>query len=309
MLRRLGLAFCILVLAMSGQSSAQSPLLVRVVTTCGTVPTTYAAGQNQPAVMDVNGQFCTNATSGGATAVTIADGADVTQGAKADAVCATATGTCSLIALQKYNNSTNPILGAGSAIIGKVGIDQTTPGTTNAVASTPVASEIHVGEVGGNIIVITNAMTTSNNAIAAGESVGGIQTLTGAARVSGAVGAAGTGGLIQSVVVSFKDVVVATSLDVWFFNAALAGATCADNTNFTLANGDRPKVIYIAHLTDINGTTTVGTAPTFAQAGNLAAPFSLSSATSILACVVNRGATFTPADTTGATIQVTVLRN
>lgn len=41
--------------------------------------------------------------SGGA--VTIADGADVTLGAKADSVCGTATGTCSDTALLKYLNS------------------------------------------------------------------------------------------------------------------------------------------------------------------------------------------------------------
>lgn len=41
---------------------------------------------------------------------------------------------------------------AGSAIIGKVGIDQTTPGTTDHVTNTAVATEVHLGQVGGNTI-------------------------------------------------------------------------------------------------------------------------------------------------------------
>lgn len=182
------------------------------------------------------------------------------------------------------------------------------PNVAAALNGATPAGENHTGEVGSNIIPITNAMTTSNNAITAGKSVGGIQTLANAVRVSGSLGAGGTSGIVQDVIVSFKDVTAATSLDVWFFNAALAGATCADNTNFTLADADRAKVIGIAHLTDENGTTTATTAPTFMQAHNLSFAFGLSSATSLLACVVNRGATFTPADTSGASIFVTVMR-
>lgn len=255
-------------------------------------------------------------------AVTIADGADVTQGAKADAACSTGTGTCTVVALLKWFNSAIAALNvAGSAAPTNGTVVQCLTQTTYTVPANgnvgPVpcpgsggvgVTDNHIGEVGGNIIVITNAMTTSNNAISAGESIGGIQTLAGAARVSGTLGNPGTGGLIQSIRLSFKDATAETSMDVWFFNAALAGATCADNTNFTLADGDRPKVIGIAHLTDENGTTTATTAPTFLQANNLAMPFSLSSATSILACVVNRGASITPADTSGATLQVTILR-
>lgn len=79
--------------------------------------------------------------SGGGGAVTIADGADVTQGAIADAVVAAgATGTISAklrrltTDLSTVATNTGAATPAGSAIIGKVGIDQTTPGTTNLVA-------------------------------------------------------------------------------------------------------------------------------------------------------------------------------
>lgn len=43
--------------------------------------------------------------AGGGGAVTVADGADVTQGAKADSVCGTSTGTCTIAALIKYLNT------------------------------------------------------------------------------------------------------------------------------------------------------------------------------------------------------------
>lgn len=79
---------------------------------------------------------------GGGGAATIANGADVALGSTTDTACATPTGTCTLIALTKYLNSIGipitslPALAAGTAVIGKVGIDQTTPGTTNAVQPT-----------------------------------------------------------------------------------------------------------------------------------------------------------------------------
>lgn len=98
-------------------------------------------------------------------AVTIADGADVAEGAIADAIVAAgAAGTVSAklrrttqgiddlktnISLAAsanvighvINDASSAVIGhvindAGSAIIGKVGIDQTTPGTTNLVALT-----------------------------------------------------------------------------------------------------------------------------------------------------------------------------
>lgn len=64
------------------------------------------------------------------------DGWDSTQGAKGDSVCGSATGTCSIAALIKFLNSQviAPIP-AGTNLIGKVGIDQTTNGTTNGVVS------------------------------------------------------------------------------------------------------------------------------------------------------------------------------
>lgn len=66
------------------------------------------------------------------------DGDLIALGAKADAACATSGGTCSLIALQKYlNQQSTTSIPAGSNIIGNVRIDQTAPGTSNAVQAIP----------------------------------------------------------------------------------------------------------------------------------------------------------------------------
>ncbi len=88
--------------------AAQAQNNVRVqaqaVATCG--GQTLTAGVFYPVTQDLTGTLCTGSGGGGGgTAVTIADGADVTQGAKADATCGTATGTCSEIALLKYLNA------------------------------------------------------------------------------------------------------------------------------------------------------------------------------------------------------------
>lgn len=91
--------------------------------------------------------------SGGGGAVTIADGAAVTLGAKAD-VKSTATDGTAITMMQVFKQISASVqappsqavtnagtfavqpaaLVAGAAIIGQVGIDQTTPGTTNLVA-------------------------------------------------------------------------------------------------------------------------------------------------------------------------------
>ena len=76
-------------------------------------------------------------------------------------------------------------LTAGSSIVGKVGIDQTTPGTTNAVALT--ASEAHVGAVGGNTKTIPQTPTITAGAYSAKDAVGGLLTFANMARVSGGV--------------------------------------------------------------------------------------------------------------------------
>jgi hypothetical protein len=87
-----------------------------------------------------SGAYSSGSIASGAYASgSIASGAMVDLGAQADAACGTATGTCSAIALLKFLNTTaGSAIPAGTNLIGKVGIDQTTPGTTNGVALTQI---------------------------------------------------------------------------------------------------------------------------------------------------------------------------
>ena len=70
-------------------------------------------------------------------AVTSIDGGITTIGTEADAAYAGSGSATLVAALKGIYNAANSALVAGSAIIGKVGIDQTTPGTTNAVQAIP----------------------------------------------------------------------------------------------------------------------------------------------------------------------------
>jgi uncharacterized integral membrane protein len=73
-------------------------------------------------------------------------------------------------ATQPVSIATAPVLVAGSAIIGKVGIDQTTPGTTNAVvhpnktqaAATITAADAVVGAPAGAGLLVTGASTAGS---------------------------------------------------------------------------------------------------------------------------------------------------
>jgi hypothetical protein len=166
------------------------------------------------------------------------------------------------------------------------------------------AGENHVGEVGGNLLPITNDMTTTNATITTGQSIGGLQTLANAVRVSGSLGASGTSGLIQSVLVSFKDAVATSQIDVFYFNANPTGSTCTNASAFILADADRDKVIGVAHVTDF----TAGNTAVVAQAMNQAMPFGLASTTSAFACAVARGS-FAITGTANASLVTRVLRN
>ena len=93
----------------------------------------------------VSGAFASGSLAAGAGT----DGWNVTEGTKADT--AWSSGSGSLIAIAKtIAGNTGASVPAGSSIIGKVGIDQTTPGTTNGVqvnAALPAGTNL-MGKVG-----------------------------------------------------------------------------------------------------------------------------------------------------------------
>lgn len=108
------------------------------------------------------------------------DGSNIAQGARADTVCSTATGTCSIVALIKYlNNAVNSAIPAGSNIIGSVSINQTTPGSTNAVVVTAATT----GASTPNRI-ITTASTNCASIKASPGTLYGVTAITTSATVN-----------------------------------------------------------------------------------------------------------------------------
>jgi hypothetical protein len=107
-----------------------------------TSPGAMTTTNMSPLQLDSTGNLRVNVVAGGAgggavTAVAgaYATGSIVDLGTQADAACPTDNGVCSLIALTKRGNqNVAGSVAAGTNVIGKVGIDQTTPGTTNGVA-------------------------------------------------------------------------------------------------------------------------------------------------------------------------------
>lgn len=148
-------------------------------------PATLQSGQAGWVQCDNAGQVKTTGSGGGGGAVTVADGADVTQGAVADAAYASGSGTVVAILKGIYASVTGAIP-AGTAIIGKVGIDQTTDGTTNAVhlvAGTAIAGKVGIDQ--------TTPGTTNLVALAANQSTN-VAQINGVTPLMGN-GATGTG--------------------------------------------------------------------------------------------------------------------
>lgn len=168
----------------------------------------------------------------GAPASAFTDGWDATQGTKADS--AWVSGSGSVIALLK--NIANGIAGsipAGSALIGKVGIDQTTPGTTNAVSATNFPSSVSTGTgaQGASSPRVTVATDQATNA--------------GAALVKGGVGTVNGGSFYQAVAASQTATVLQSSTGaagdylshcvIYPTSTSPGSVTVFDNTN-TAAN-------------------------------------------------------------------------
>jgi len=148
-------------------------------------------------------------------------------------------------------------IAAGSAIIGKVGIDQTTSGTTNAVY--PLATENHIGQVLGHAFKQASALTTTNGAYSASDVVGAKFTLTNIARVStGLV-------LLQSIAVQCKSTQTG-ALTLLIFDADPTGTTLTDNTALSVAAADIFKVKVAVPITQYRnlGTGVVYTADNLA---------------------------------------------
>lgn len=143
------------------------------------VPVSDSVGQGagQPVIVLNGGVAVSNsnplpvaASGGGGGAVTIADGADVAEGAKADAAY-TGSGSASVVSILKglYAGVTGSVP-TGTNVIGKTGIDQTTPGTTNAVQ--------HIPGTSGGLTVYFVQPTASDNHVNIKNGAGQVYKIT-----------------------------------------------------------------------------------------------------------------------------------
>lgn len=206
----LSLALWALIL-LSATAFAQSSVL----------PYYYNSGGTKQAVGTSFPLPVTVISGGGGGAVTIADGADVTQGAIADSAYAGVGSATNNSILKGIYTSVNSAIPAGSAIIGNVRIDQTTPGTTNGVVAT------------GNVAA---GATDSGNPIKVGGKYNSTKpTLTDGLRGDVQLGTRGS----QLVTLTVTD-----------STAAFTAGSATANTNGTSILGSVP----VAQLDDVSPT-------------------------------------------------------
>ena len=146
-------------------------------------------------------------------------------------------------------------------------------------------------------------ITTSNNTVTTGKSIGGLITITNAARTSGTAGNPGTGGTFQSIVLNFKDAIGSIPMDIYLWNVNPTNSTCTDNTTFVESFTDVGQ-LGIIHMTDF----TAGNTAALGQANNLAIPYAISSGTSLFMCIITRGSAAITG-TTNANVTVGLMRN
>lgn len=176
-------------------ATAQSNLGGKVVATCGTPGAFPTAGRPSGFTVDPTGKLCTDASGGGGGDATAANQTlqitqetltNTTLGLQADPAYTSGSGSTIAI-LKGIYVSVNGSIPAGTAIIGKVGIDQTTPGTTNLVALSAETTKV-IGTVnqGTSPWVVSGAVTIAANSAVNVAQINGVTPLMGN-------GATGTG--------------------------------------------------------------------------------------------------------------------
>lgn len=165
-------------------------------------------------------------------ALTVADGADVTQGALADAaVAAGAAGSISA----KLRRATTQLAAIAAQLPAALG-------QSTAAQSLPVvlASDQSAVPVKGNTFDIRVVPTVTAGAYSANDVVGGVLTFANAARNSG------DGGVIESIVISDRGNVGA-ALTIVFFSATPSSAI-ADNGAFTWGTSDADLALFVGSV-------------------------------------------------------------
>ncbi len=208
--------------------------------------------------------------------------------------------------LTKLTDGITATIAAGSAIIGNIGIDQTTPGTTNGVVvnsgTITTVSTLTSGNVGGFTTLSQSTVVMSvAGAYATGDYMGTTttpQSFASAVRVSG-----GTG-IIKSLLISDKIVTANVAMELWIIDRTFTAPT--DNAAWDLSD---------SNMLFVQAVIPISTAGWYASSAGqvysdttLAIPIKPSTGTAIFYALVARGTTpaFTSAD---LTISISVLQD
>jgi hypothetical protein len=185
-----------------------------------------------------------------------------------------------------YNTSA-----ANGSVIGAVtmGLD----GNSRAVpcGSSTIVSGCGIGGVGANTTLTVAQTVTASSAYASGNAVGGLITLAGINRATGA------SILVQSVLVTSKSAQT-NPMDLLLFNANPTGSTCTDKTAVSIVAADAGKLVGVAHVTDWTSGGTASVGQMQQPPMGIAVP-----ATTLYACLVTRG---TPTWTATSDVSVVV---
>lgn len=155
---------------------------------------------------------------------------------------------------------------------------------------------------GGVQVVVSQTPTvTSSSVYATGQSVGGLLTFSGAARVQNG-GANGTG-ILQRVTIHMKSTQTGP-FDLVLFSQAPTNTTIADKTTFSLATADYGTVMGVIHLSDC---TSLG-APSSCVASGLAFALRTVGSGNLYGALVSRG-TPTFASTSDVTVSAQIIQD
>jgi hypothetical protein len=212
---------------------------------------------------------------GGGGAVTIADGADVAEGAKADARAGSPDqASASVIALLRaiFQMGLNSVTDLDGILINSSAL----------VAGVTIAG----GNVGGFTTVIKSAVVVTAAAYSAGNAVGALRTLTNAVRTPGT-------GILQSIGILDRANQKA-AMTVFIFDSNTLAATITDKTAFVFSTDDL-KVI--AQVSIGAGDYVTTNSKAIAVLSGLNIPLKAASGTTLYAVMVTTGTpTFTATD-------------
>jgi hypothetical protein len=147
-------------------------------------------------------------------------------------------------------------------------------------AGTLLASEAHIGEVGGNAITISPTVTVDTSANSAGDVLGSKLTLTSAARVSG-----GTC-ILDTILVEEKGSQAAV-LDILIFGQDPSNGTYTTNGAFTANDTDMGFLIARVHVASTDYVATGGY--TTANLGGLGRVLTATGGANLFAVIVTSG--------------------